>query len=351
MLKRNLILDKSDLLHKNIFLNKTSVEEKQKMKSKSKLFILIFYIIFIGSVCSFCPNKKFDTDEWYIWTNDNVQLYIKEFGKGDTVVVVHGGWGAEHSYLLDAVNGLENNYHFVFYDQRGSLRSPCPDSLISVEKHIEDLEKIRQELGLKKMTLLGHSMGTYLILSYLKKYPKNVKGIILLASILLKYPVNKSDSLLYLEVQNEAISFMKRPEIEAEIKKSGLDKDNKTDKDKTYAWKIRFAGANIYNVKYWRKFKGGGAFYNKEAGLAAAKSMPSDGFDFISILRKHTYPISIILGDYDYLDMGGKVHKKQISYIPNIELIIIKNAGHVAWIDQPKEFNKIMKKALKKYKN
>lgn len=59
------------------------------------------------------------------------QLFVQEYGTGpDTVVVLHGGWGAEHSYLLDAFSGVGNDRHLVFYDQRGSLRSPCPDSLV-----------------------------------------------------------------------------------------------------------------------------------------------------------------------------------------------------------------------------
>ena len=46
-----------------------------------------------------------------------------EFGTGkDTVLVLHGGFGAEHSYMLTALRPLEKQYHFVLYDQRGSLR-------------------------------------------------------------------------------------------------------------------------------------------------------------------------------------------------------------------------------------
>src|SRR5687768_9685396 len=79
--------------------------------------------------------------EWYLPTGDGCRLFVQEYGTGrDTVIVVHGGFGAEHSYLLDAFRGLEERFHFVFYDQRGSLRSPCPDSLISVAAHIRDVE-------------------------------------------------------------------------------------------------------------------------------------------------------------------------------------------------------------------
>jgi len=62
-------------------------------------------------------------NEWYLRSFDNVRLYMYEFGTGkDTVLVLHGGFGAEHSYMLTALRPLEKQYHFVLYDQRGSLR-------------------------------------------------------------------------------------------------------------------------------------------------------------------------------------------------------------------------------------
>ncbi|RAW02102.1 alpha/beta fold hydrolase [Pseudochryseolinea flava] len=83
--------------------------------------------------------------EWFIAPGVDWQggpkLYVRTLGYGsDTVVLLHGGWGGEHHTLLDAVRGLEDKFLFVLYDQRGSLRSPFPDSLISFEHHIEDLE-------------------------------------------------------------------------------------------------------------------------------------------------------------------------------------------------------------------
>lgn len=66
--------------------------------------------------------------QWYMKTADDVVHYVAEHGiesrPGNVVVVLHGGWGAEHSYLLPAVRPLGHEYKFVLYDQRGSLRSP-----------------------------------------------------------------------------------------------------------------------------------------------------------------------------------------------------------------------------------
>lgn len=321
------------------------------MKTIIRASASLLVFTFVVSLLSCYQKEKTARDEWYIPTEDkNANLYITEFGKGDPVVLLHGGWGAEHSYLLDACQGLEDHYRFVLYDQRGSLRSPCPEDQISVEKHIEDLDKVRKELGLERMTLIGHSMGTFLAMSYLEKYPQRVKDLILLGALPARTPVNDSDKALAAEQKKATKEFFDRPEIEVELKKQGLDKndEDKTAKEITHSWRIRFAGVNLYHVERWPMMKGGRVFYNSKAGQAAGKTTP-ESWDFTKPFGDHPYPISIILGDHDYVDMGGRKHKSVIGDIPNVELVLIENAGHAAWIDQPEKFRKILRAALEKY--
>ena len=121
---------------------------------------------------------------------DGSQLahYILEYGveakPGNTVIVLHGGWGAEHSYLLPAVRPLADTYRFVLYDQRGSLRTPLvPPPKITYQSLVEDLEQLRLRLGLEKITLLAHSMGNHLAYGYLRAHPERVAGLILVGAV------------------------------------------------------------------------------------------------------------------------------------------------------------------------
>ena len=121
--------------------------------------------------------------EWKLYTEDGCEIFVREIGQGPSVVFLHGGWGAEHSYLIDGFKAFSKHYRLIFYDQRGSLRSRCQtDSLITVQNHVEDLEKLRKELNIDKLLLIGHSMGGMLAMNYLDTYPDNLKGLILLAS-------------------------------------------------------------------------------------------------------------------------------------------------------------------------
>lgn len=157
--------------------------------------------------------------EWYLPTGDGCRLFVQEYGRGrDTVVVVHGGFGAEHSYLLDAFRGLEDRFHLVFYDQRGSLRSPCPDSLISVAAHLRDLDRLRQELKLERATLVAHSMGTVLAMHYLQDHPGRVRGMVLTGAL---PPATEPVS----EMNRQGMAMAERPEVAEQMRLAGLGTD------------------------------------------------------------------------------------------------------------------------------
>jgi len=98
--------------------------------------------------------------EWTFEVEPDCRLYVREYGAEDAEpwIVVHGGFGAEHSYLLDAFAGLEREVRLIFYDQRGSLRSRCPVELVNIDAHVRDIERLRMAMGLEQINLVGHSM-------------------------------------------------------------------------------------------------------------------------------------------------------------------------------------------------
>lgn len=120
----------------------------------------------------------------HVPTTDGVDLYVLELGNSKaphTYIVLHGGFGAEHSYLIDPLLPHTANNRFILYDQRGSLRSSAPDSLITFAGFVQDLEQIRKAFGLPKVRLLAHSNGTTIALDHLAAHPDVVDHVILLA--------------------------------------------------------------------------------------------------------------------------------------------------------------------------
>ena len=129
------------------------------------------------------PPVPLQAEEWDYVADDGVRHYVIQFGRGDTVVVLHGGWGGEISGLIDAVRPLADRFHFVLYDQRGSLRSSAPESTITVERLVRDLDGLRRQLRQERLALLAHSMGSALGYAYLAKHPDRVRGLVLFAPV------------------------------------------------------------------------------------------------------------------------------------------------------------------------
>jgi pimeloyl-ACP methyl ester carboxylesterase len=286
--------------------------------------------------------------EWYLPAGDGCNIFVQEYGHGnDTIVVLHGGFGAEHGYLLDAFKGLEQQYRLVFYDQRGSLRSPCALDKISVQKHINDLELLRKTLGLEQMTIVAHSAGTFLAMEYLRQHPTRVRGLVLMGAVPPKTPKTNEEKSLWKEQDANFAAFSSRPEIAAELHKEGLDKDTKllTPQQTTDAWRIRFASANLYHVDRWRQEKGGRVFYNRKAGDAAAKTMPKE-YDFTTTIGERGCPIWVIDGDHDLPDPSAREFQLCAKNLKTVRISVIENAGHSAWTDEPEKFSRTLKQAV-----
>lgn len=284
--------------------------------------------------------------DWFLstgnWQNDP-QLYVREFGTGrDTIIMLHGGWGAEHSGMLEAVMDLEKQFHFIFYDQRGSLRSPCPDSLITFHQHIEDVELLRKELNIDKLNVVGHSMGSILASAYAAKYPQHINRLVLLSPAYLKNPTPEEDKKLLDQEYAAHKAFMNRPEVNREFDKYGLNRKTPalTSREATSRYHIDFAKRMLYDVSKWSDMTGGRALYKGHVFELTAKTYPAEGWNYLQEFSKQAYPVSIITGDHDMLDFGNNLIKKWAGEVPRINLSVIKNAGHLPWLDQPTAFTK-----------
>jgi proline iminopeptidase len=99
-----------------------------------------------------------------------------------TVLCLNGGPGLPCDYLRDSHAMLcDHGYHVVSYDQLGTGQSDNPDdpSLWTIERYTQEVEAVRDALGLGKVHLLGHSWGGWLAIEYAITYPENIHSLIL----------------------------------------------------------------------------------------------------------------------------------------------------------------------------
>jgi pimeloyl-ACP methyl ester carboxylesterase len=305
------------------------------------LRLFIFLTTFLLYISLNAQDKNYE--EWYLKTNDKQDIFVKELGTGkDTVIVVHGGFGANHDYMTDIAKGLEKKYHFIFYDQRGSLLSWVPDSLITFQKNVEDLYYLTKALKLKKVKLLCHSMGTLIGMEFQKQYPDVIEKLVLVGSLFIKS--DSAQTIFSKQMEKNIEWLITQKKYTDLITRYEERKEKLSDKEKTEFWRIQFAGANIYNIDKWNLVKGGQAYYNPNTGSLMSKSFDFK-YDYSTSLTKNKFNATLIQGQYDFLDFEANKHKQLIGRLP-VNIVVIKNAGHNIWIDQPKLFRRELIRAI-----
>src|ERR1051325_10067345 len=114
---------------------------------------------------------------------NGVRIYTRRVGDGPPVVVLHGGPGAHHDYLLPQYDRLALGRPLLYYDQRGGGRSPVPrDTPVGWREHVADLEALRDHWGLEQVTLLGYSWGGLLAVLYALEHPARIDRLVLRSS-------------------------------------------------------------------------------------------------------------------------------------------------------------------------
>lgn len=112
--------------------------------------------------------------------NDGTELAYHVRGDGVPVVCLPGGPMQDSAYLGD-LSGLSGRVRLVLLDHRGTGQSatPADPGSYRCDRLVDDVEALREHLGLARMNLLGHSAGANLAVLYAARYPKRLSSLLL----------------------------------------------------------------------------------------------------------------------------------------------------------------------------
>ncbi|MEO8042892.1 MAG: alpha/beta hydrolase [Acidobacteriota bacterium] len=120
----------------------------------------------------------------YITTGDKTRLYVKTWGSGRPVVLLHGWPLSADSWDDHAFAIAESGYQAIAYDRRGFGRSDQPWSGYDYDTLADDLASVIQETGSADATLVGFSMGGGEIARYMSRHGgKGISQAVLIASV------------------------------------------------------------------------------------------------------------------------------------------------------------------------
>jgi non-heme chloroperoxidase len=120
----------------------------------------------------------------FVTTSDNTRLYVKEWGAGPPVILIHG-WPLNADSWDDVGVGLaEAGFHAIAYDRRGFGRSDQPVAGYDYDTLADDLATVIKETESTGAALVGFSMGGGEVARYLARHgAANVSKAVLLSSV------------------------------------------------------------------------------------------------------------------------------------------------------------------------
>ncbi len=255
-------------------------------------------------------------------TYKNTKIFYTDQGKGTAIVFLHGF--LENQTMWNAfVPEFSKKYRIVTIDLLGHGATESLGYVHSMEDQADMVHAVLHDLKIRKVVLVGHSMGGYVALAFAELYADSVKGMVLLNS------TSRADSDERKANRDRAIIAVKQ----------------------NYTAFVRMSIANLFSEDNREKLVDKIELVKLEAlktplqGIVAALEGMKIRKDREVILHFATYPIQLILGKKD----GVLVYEDTIDQIQgtNVQLTTFED-GHMSHIENEKELALVLNAFFKK---
>jgi proline iminopeptidase len=262
---------------------------------------------------------------------NGTNLFFSVKGKGEYLLVIHGGPGFNHSYFKPHLNPLENTFKVVYYDQRACGKSSIPASdSISLKFLVDDVEGIRKVLNTEKINILAHSWGVVLAIRYALQYPGRINKLILSDPVMLSREYD----------QEAAALIQKNSTMEDSIARGKIVSDGNLDtKDYEDLFLLSFRPSaynrdNVAKINLNLPDNFGAASNALFTGLMKDASMNANLYDSLGSLK---FPVLIIHGQADAVPPGSIKRLKE--NLPKAQLEVFQRSGHFPFVEEPVLYN------------
>jgi proline iminopeptidase len=315
--------------------------------------LAVFAVTLLGANGQSAKPNVYPMQEGFVDAN-GVMIYYMILGRGEPLMIVHGGPGASHDYFLPYLLPLTRHNQLVFIDERGSGRSQKIEdvSAYTIENMVEDLEAVRQALNLGKINLLGHSYGGALAQAYALKYQRNLSHLILGST----WSSTKALNELFVQMKGKM-----SPELRERIDKmeaAGLFGHGKDYEKNRYTsdYMIAAWGDGYFPYLYqnrpdpnydpvangnmsWDLYR---EMWGSNGEFVVDGSLKS--VEYTDRLATIKVPTLILVGDHDECDPS--LARAMQAKITGSKLVIFPKAGHMTFVDQRDMFVKVVDEFL-----
>lgn len=275
--------------------------------SRARSFLLIFAIFYsISHTCLALPIP--------FHASKNKFISYTEIGQGMPLVLIHA-FPTDQQLWKSQQEGLKNHFRVITLDLWGfGKSSPTDGKAITMTEYADEVKQLLDQLHIQKAVVGGESMGGYIALAFLEKYPDKVEGLVL----------------------SDTQSIADTPEMQA--------------KRETAATDVLEHGAANFISGFMPKALSPKASEEKKVFLQYILEMQSPTAiasalrgmalrnDTSDLLASSDLPILIITGDQDTL-ISPLQSQNMHALAKNSKLIVVANAGHLSSLEQPEKWN------------
>jgi proline iminopeptidase len=264
----------------------------------------------------------------------NVVTY--SFGSGDEVVFcLNGGPGLPCDYLRDSHSCLiDQGFRVVAFDQLGTGKSdrPTDPALWTITRYVEEVEEVRQALGLGKVHLVGQSWGGWLAIEYALTYPQALRTLVLENTAAdIPHLVGELNRLRE-ALGSETVAMMQRHEAEGTLShpeyQAAVTLLNYRHVCRLSEWPAPVKRSlDDWNLGPYETIQGPNEF-TYTGNLKDWNRIPD--------MHAITVPVLITVGQHDELTPACAMRMKLA--LPDAELKVFPNSSHMPFFEEPAAF-------------
>jgi proline iminopeptidase len=275
-------------------------------------------------------------------TTTSVPLYWASHGPagGERLLLLHGGPGAHHDYLLPQMLDLARDRECLLYDQRGGGRSRHDDDrgTVTWESSVRDLEAVVREFALEPLTLVGYSWGALLAMLYAVQAAHG-HAAPAPARLVLIDPAPAS-RLWRRQFDAEFARRQQSANVQAlrdELAASGLrEADPAAFRQRTFELSVAGYFAHPRAARALTPFR--------VTGRVQQSVWESLGdFDLVPALRDVHCPALVVHGRQDPIPLESS---GAIAEALRAELVVLDDCGHVPYVEQPEALFRAIRRFL-----
>jgi len=279
------------------------------------------------------------------------RLWYEIEGQGEPVLLIAGGPGSSHNYFHPGLSALSDSFRIVYFDSYGRGRSDraASASAYTVNRDVEDVDRLRRALGLGRVHLVGHSYGGMVAIAYALAHPGAVKSLTIASA-----PISGQSW----QAANENFNRTLRshyPEAWDSVVKLRAKGRVASDSLHRAAFQVAhpammflFNGSNgavlrassdslSWNPAVYFAIAGRDADFH--LGGSAAR------LDFRGTVGKLRMPVLVIAGRFDR-EIYPRLMLEYRRYAPRARFVMFERSGHFPFIEEPEVFERTMREFL-----